>query len=123
MLNANLVPLPNAPFGCNFSLANFNPASPDPNDPNHCYVAAVSPSTYWREELFRIDQTLSNKGARFSFRYVHDAWDTTVLTPQWNYLSITDPRGDVPHHPEPLLWAGDKPGGAADAAHIEHTAE
>ena len=61
ILNSNLIPLPNAPFGCNFSLANFNPASPDPSDPNHCYDAAVSPSTYWREELFRIDQTLTNK--------------------------------------------------------------
>jgi len=91
ILNSNLIPLPNAPFGCNFSLANFNPASPDPNDPNHCYVAAVSPSTYWREELFRIDQILSNKGARLSFRYVHDSWDTSVLTPQWSYLSINRP--------------------------------
>ena len=28
-------------------------------DPNHCYNAAVSPSTYWREELFRIDHSES----------------------------------------------------------------
>jgi len=26
-----------------------------------------------------------------SFRYIHDSWDTTVLTPQWSYLSITHP--------------------------------
>src|SRR5208283_6020110 len=26
-----------------------------------------------------------------SFRYVHDEWNTTVLTPQWSYLSITNP--------------------------------
>jgi hypothetical protein len=91
ILNSNLIPLPNAPFGCNFSLANFNAASPDPNDPNHCYVATVSPSTYWREELFRIDQALNSKGAKLSFRYVHDDWDTTVLTPQWGVVNDSFP--------------------------------
>ena len=90
ILNANLIPLPNAPFGCNVSLANFNPASPDPSDPNRCYNTAVSPSTYWREELFRIDHTLTNN-VRLSFRYIHDAWDTSVLSPQWNYLSVNHP--------------------------------
>ena len=84
ILNANLIPLPNAPLGCNFSLANYNPVSPDPNDPNRCYDQAVSPSTYWREELFRIDHILTDK-LRVSFRYAHDAWDTSVLTPQWGY--------------------------------------
>jgi hypothetical protein len=85
ILQANLIPFPNAPIGCNFSVANV-----DPTDPNHCYNAAVSPSTYWREELFRIDQSLGAK-VRASFRYVHDAWDTTVLTPQWSYLRSTNP--------------------------------
>ena len=61
---------------CNFNVANL-----DPTDPNHCYDAAVSPSTYWREELFRIDHAMTE--TQLSFRYVHDAWDTTVLTPQW----------------------------------------
>ncbi len=90
ILNANLIPLPNAPFGCNFSLANFNPASPDPSDPNRCYNAAVSPSTYWREELFRIDHALTNN-LRLSFRYIHDSWDTSVLTPQWGIVRNTFP--------------------------------
>src|SRR5262249_6088057 len=54
----------------------------DPADPNHCYVASVSPPTYWREELFRIDHELTNQ-LKLSFRYIHDDWDTTVLTPQW----------------------------------------
>jgi hypothetical protein len=85
ILNANLIPLPNSPTGCNFNVANVDPA-----DPNHCYNASVSPSTYWREELFRIDQILNSK-IKVSFRYVHDAWDTTVLTPQWSYLHITNP--------------------------------
>ena len=88
ILNANLIPLPNSASGCNYSL----PASTllDSTDPYRCYVAAVSPSTYWREELFRLDQQLTQK-TRLSFRYLHDAWNTTVLSPQWNYLSVTDP--------------------------------
>jgi hypothetical protein len=91
ILNSNLIPLPNASFGCNFSVTNFNPASPDPSDPNRCYNAAVSPSTYWRQELFRIDQTLNSKGGKLSFRYIHDAWDTTVLTPQWGVVGDSFP--------------------------------
>ncbi len=92
ILNANLIPLPNAPFGCNFSLPNLNAGltNLDPADPNHCYVNAVSPSTYWREELFRIDQTLTSK-MKLSFRYIHDAWNTTVLTPQWGIVQSTFP--------------------------------
>jgi len=90
ILNSNLIPLPNAPYGCNFSLPNFNPARPDPTDPNRCYNVAVSPSTYWRQELFRIDHVLTDK-TKLSFRYIHDAWDTTVLTPQWGIVRDTFP--------------------------------
>ncbi len=85
ILEANLIPLPNSPNGCNYIVAN-----PDPTDPNHCYNAAVSPSTYWREELFHIDQALTAK-LRASFRYIHDSWDTTVLTPQWGIVRNTFP--------------------------------
>jgi len=85
ILNANLIPLPNSPIGCNYSVP-----SPDPTDPNHCYDATISPSTYWREELFRIDHNLTSK-LKVSFRYVHDAWNTTVLTPQWAVLRTTNP--------------------------------
>jgi len=92
ILNSNLIPLPNAPFGCNFFLPNLRAdfSNLDPTDPNHCYNTTVSPSTYWREELFHIDQTLSNK-LKASFRYIHDAWDTTVLTPQWGFVRNTFP--------------------------------
>ena len=90
ILNSNLIPLPNASTGCNVSLVNYNPAAPDPSDPNRCYDAAVSPSTYWREELFRIDHVLTGK-IRLSFRYIHDAWDTSVLTPQWGIVRDTFP--------------------------------
>ena len=90
ILNSNLIPLPNAPLGCNFSIVNFNSAAPDPSDPNRCYNAAVSPSTYWREELFRIDHALTDK-LKVSFRYIHDSWDTSVLTPQWGVVQDTFP--------------------------------
>jgi hypothetical protein len=90
ILNSNLIPLPNAPFGCNFKVTNFNPAAPDPTDPNRCYNTSVSPSTYWREELFKIDHVFNDK-FKTSFRYVHDAWDTSVLTPQWGVVRDTFP--------------------------------
>jgi Carboxypeptidase regulatory-like domain len=92
ILNSNLIPLPNAPFGCNFNLPNLNAdlSNLDPSDPNHCYDIAVSPSTYWREELFRIDHILTSN-LKVSFRYVHDAWNTSVLTPQWGVVRNTFP--------------------------------
>lgn len=91
ILQSNLIPLPNSQTGCNFSVANL-----DPTDPNHCYDSVVSPSTYWREELFRIDHTLTSK-LKASFRYAHDAWNTTVLAPQWSYLHSTNPAaGEFP---------------------------
>ena len=79
ILNSNLIPLPNSPTGCNYSVANI-----DPTDPNHCYDATISAPTYWREELFRIDHNFSSN-TKLSFRYVHDAWNTTTLVPQWSY--------------------------------------
>ncbi len=85
ILNSNLIPLANSPSGCNYSVANF-----DVSDPNHCYNASVSPSTYWREELFRIDHNPTNN-LKLSFRYIHDAWDTTVLTPQWGVVHNSFP--------------------------------
>lgn len=98
ILNSNLIPLPNSPTGCSYSLPNLNPdlTNLDPTDPNRCYVAAVSPSTYWREELFRIDHILTPK-IKLSFRYIRDSWDTTVLQPQWNILRTTNPAaGNFP---------------------------
>ncbi len=38
--------------------------------------------THFREELFRIDQNVSNK-VRASFRYIHDSWDQTYPVPLW----------------------------------------
>ena len=79
ILDSNLIPLPNSSTGCNYSVANF-----DVSDPNHCYDTVISPSTYWREELFRIDHNITDF-TKLSFRYIHDAWNTTVLAPQWSF--------------------------------------
>ncbi len=92
ILNSNLIPLPNSPVGCNYALPITTVLGPD--DPNRCYVATVSPSTYWREELFRLDHNLTQK-LKLGFRYIHDEWSTTVLTPQWNYLSVTNPAAET----------------------------
>ena len=73
ILGTGLIPAANSQGGCNSSV-------------NLCYVASVSPSTYWREELLRIDSDLTSRH-RLSARYIHDAWDTTVLSPQWGFLS------------------------------------
>jgi len=89
ILQSGLIPLPNSTTGCNSSLANtVNPITGQPVMP--CYVAAISPATYWREELFRLDQNFS-QNERLSFRYIHDSWDTTVPTPLWGYVQNSFP--------------------------------
>ncbi len=81
ILNAGLIPAPNASSGCN---------STNPSPLAHCYVASVSPSTHWREELFRIDHNLTDT-ERLSFRYIHDSWDTVTLAPQWGVVQNSFP--------------------------------
>jgi hypothetical protein len=82
ILATNLLPAPNSVSGCNSPVSTAaNPA---------CYVATVSPSTSWREELFRIDHNLTPT-TTLSFRYVHDAWSSTVLTPQWGLVQNSFP--------------------------------
>jgi hypothetical protein len=81
ILNSGLIPLPNSSTGCNSTI---NSALP------HCYVAAVSPPTHWREELFRIDHNLT-ENQRLSFRYIHDSWDTVTLAPQWGVVQNSFP--------------------------------
>lgn len=83
LMNA-LIPLPNATVGCNSSLAGqTNVVTGQPFVP--CYVAAISPPTYWREELARVDYNFT-ENVRAAFRYIHDSWDTTTTVPQWGYL-------------------------------------
>ena len=81
ILNAGLIPAPNSVSGCN---------STSPSPLPHCYIASVSPATHWREELFRIDHNLTDR-QRLSFRYVHDAWDTVTLAPQWGIVQNSFP--------------------------------
>ena len=82
ILATGLLPAPNSVSGCNSTSSTA--ANPG------CYVATVSPSTNWREELFRIDHNLSTTEI-LSFRYLHDAWNSTVLTPQWGLVENSFP--------------------------------
>jgi len=82
ILATGLLPAPNSVGGCNSAVSTVaNPA---------CYVATVSPSTSWREELFRIDHNFTATSI-LSFRLVHDAWNSTVLTPQWGLVQNSFP--------------------------------
>jgi hypothetical protein len=81
ILNSNIIPEPNSVAGCNTT---------NPTALPRCYVAAVSPPTYWREELFRIDHVLTPT-EQVAFRYIHDAWDTTTLAPQWGVVQNSFP--------------------------------
>jgi hypothetical protein len=81
ILNSGIIPAPNSVSGCNTT---------NPTPFNRCYVAAVSPPTNWREELFRIDHDLTLKEI-LSFRYIHDSWDTVTLTPQWGIVQNSFP--------------------------------
>jgi hypothetical protein len=82
ILASGLLPQANSVTGCNSTVSTAaNPA---------CYDTDVSPSTTWREELFRIDHNLTSTEI-LSFRFVHDAWDTTVLTPQWGLVQNSFP--------------------------------
>jgi hypothetical protein len=81
ILNSNIIPEPNSVTGCNTT---------NPTALPRCYIAAVSPPTYWREELFRIDHVLTPT-EQVAFRYIHDAWDTTTLAPQWGVVQNSFP--------------------------------
>jgi Carboxypeptidase regulatory-like domain len=82
ILATGLLPAPNSVGGCNSTVSTI--ANPG------CYVATVSPSTSWREELFRIDHNFTPTSI-FSFRFIHDAWNATVLSPQWGLVENSFP--------------------------------
>jgi Carboxypeptidase regulatory-like domain/TonB-dependent Receptor Plug Domain len=77
ILGTNIIPLPDSTTGCNSSAGS-------------CFNAVVSPSTYWREELLRVDHNINSK-MKASFRYIHDSWDTTILSPQWGAIQNSFP--------------------------------
>lgn len=89
LLQTGMIPLPNSPTGCNSSLAGTaNIQNSTPNIP--CYVATISPSTYWREELGRIDHNIT-QNLHVMARYIHDSWDTTQATPLWGAVQNSFP--------------------------------
>jgi hypothetical protein len=69
IMATGLIPPPDAGSGCNSTAGS-------------CFDAFVSPKTYWREELFKIDHNIT-ANMKGGFRYIHDSWDTTALSPQW----------------------------------------
>lgn len=77
LLNTNLIPMPNSTTGCNSTI-------------HSCYNAAISPLTTWFETLFRIDQNFTPTQHMY-FRYIHDAWSTVVVSPQWGYIHNSFP--------------------------------
>ncbi len=81
ILNANLIPAPNSKTGCNSSIGS-------------CYVATLSPLTTWHEDLFRVDHNITPT-EKIYFRYIHDAWQTVSLTPQWGYVQENNPATEV----------------------------
>jgi len=68
-LQQGFIPRANADAGCNSSIGS-------------CYVAAVSPPTDYREDLVRLDFTLSSK-TKLYLTGVHDHWKTVTAVPQW----------------------------------------
>jgi len=81
ILNANLIPAPNSKIGCNSSI-------------NSCFQATLSPLTTWHEDLFRVDHNITPT-EKVYIRYIHDAWQTVSLTPQWGYVQENNPSIQV----------------------------
>lgn len=80
IMNTNIIPMPNSKTGCNTTVTSVP----------FCYVAAISPLTTWREDLFRIDHNITPT-QKLYFRYIHDAWDTVVTAPQWGFIHNSFP--------------------------------
>lgn len=68
---------PNAQF-----LLNMIPAPNLGSGANSIFAAAVGEPTRWREDLIRLDHDFNVK-ERFTFRVIHDSWDTTKATVTW----------------------------------------
>jgi hypothetical protein len=54
---------------------------------NSIFAAAVGQPTRWREDLIRLDHDFNSK-VRFTFRAIHDSWDTTKATVTWGSESF-----------------------------------
>ena len=55
---------------------------PNPNSGPNAWFATPSLPTNWREELFRVDENITDK-VRATFRYIHDSWDQDYPVPLW----------------------------------------
>jgi hypothetical protein len=77
VLGTNTIPLPNSTTGCTSSI-------------DSCFNSVVSPQMHWREDLFRVDHNITPK-MRAMFRYIHDSWQTLILTPQWGVVQNSFP--------------------------------
>src|ERR1039458_1590984 len=63
---------------------------PEPNQGSGAqsvFAAAVGQPTHWREDLIRLDHDFNSK-LRFTFRVIHDSWDTTKATVTWGSESF-----------------------------------
>jgi hypothetical protein len=77
IIGTGIIPLPNATYGCNATVAS-------------CFNADVSLPTHWREELVRVDHAFTDT-LRANFHYIHDAWDTRTAIPQFAFVQNTFP--------------------------------
>lgn len=77
ILSTGIIPAPNATTGCTSTIGS-------------CYNGEVSLPTTWREELFRIDHTISEK-MQASFRYIHDDWSETTPVPEYGFVQNSFP--------------------------------
>ncbi len=77
ILDTGVIPYPNSNTGCNSTIGS-------------CYNVDVSLPTYWREELFRIDHTITPR-LQGSFRYIHDEWDETSPIPPYGFVENSFP--------------------------------
>ncbi len=77
LLGTGVIPVPTSRTGCNSTIGS-------------CYDASVSPSTYWREDLYRFDQDFT-QNTRLMMHFIHDNWNTTTATPQWPYVQNSFP--------------------------------
>jgi len=90
----NLVPIdPNAvPLLAMFPFPN----SHAPDSASWSFNQSTSTPTYWREELFKIDQNIT-PNIRASVRYIHDSWNSISPVPLWtnggSYPTIQDAYG------------------------------
>ena len=117
LLSTGVIPEPNLNFGCNTTNATGFPK---------CYIASISPRTTWREELFRIDHKLTST-QQLSFRYVHDSWMTTTLSPQWGIVPNSFPTVENslsgPGLNLEVSLAGTLPRGFVNRASVSYTVE